>query len=110
MSPSGDSPGSGADGAGMSGAESFRRLEDGVDRLLMKLEAMERELLDAEGRAREAEELVQRFTGDEAAAGRLLSRLRALEEENELLRSRLADGRDAVERLLARIRFLEDQR
>lgn len=88
----------------------LRKLEKGVDALLEKLETMERELLDAEGRAQEAEELVQRFTGDDTAASRLLSRLRALEEENDLLRSRLSDGREAVERLLARIRFLEDQR
>lgn len=110
MSPSADSPASGAEGAGATGREAFQRIEEGVGALLEKLRRMERELRAAESRAREAEELVERFTDDEEAPGRLLSRLRALEEENELLRSRLDDGRDAVERLLARIRFLEDQR
>jgi len=52
---------------------------------------------------------VQRFTGDEAEAGRLLSRLKRLESENEDLRGRLDRGRAGVERMIARIRFLENQ-
>ena len=47
---------------------------------------------------------------DPAEAGRLLSRLKALESENEDLHARLEQGREGVERVLARIRFLEEQR
>jgi hypothetical protein len=39
----------------------------------------------------------------------MVSRLRALEEENADLRSRIDQGREGVERLLAKIRFLENQ-
>lgn len=85
-------------------------LEEAVDGLLGRLEALEGELREAGERAREAEELVRRFTDDETEAGRLLSRLRALEDENEQLRSRLGDGKEVVERLLSKIRFLEEQR
>jgi hypothetical protein len=63
----------------------------------------------AEEKSEELEELLKRFTGHEVAPSDMVSRLRALEEENEDLRSRLEQGREGVERLLAKIRFLENQ-
>jgi hypothetical protein len=56
------------------------------------------------------EVLVKRFTGDDAEAGRMLTRMKGLEDENEDLRGRLKTGRAGVDRLLAKIRFLEEQR
>jgi predicted nuclease with TOPRIM domain len=63
----------------------------------------------AEARVAELTEAVKRFTGDEAEAGRIMTRIRTLEEENADLRARLDRGRDGVERMIARIRFLENQ-
>jgi predicted RNase H-like nuclease (RuvC/YqgF family) len=65
---------------------------------------------EAEAKSEELEEIVRRFTGDEAEAGRLLTRLSDLEEENTDLHGRLKNGRSGVDRLLAKIRFLEAQR
>jgi predicted nuclease with TOPRIM domain len=57
----------------------------------------------------ELSELVKRFTGDDAEAGLMLTRLKRLEDENADLRGRLDQGRAGVERMIARIRFLENQ-
>ncbi len=75
-----------------------------------RLGALRARAVEAEGRERDLQELLRRFTGDPEEAGRLLGRLRALQAENEDLRERLAKGREGVERILARLRFLEDQR
>ncbi|MGD8319447.1 MAG: hypothetical protein PVJ02_03305 [Gemmatimonadota bacterium] len=88
----------------------FRELEQTVGRVLERLGDLKLRAESAEARSAELQELVRRFTGDEAEAGRLLSRLRSLEEENADLRERVEKGREGVERLLARIRFLEEQR
>jgi len=88
----------------------LQALEQAVGQALDRLEEFRARAHDAEARAAELAALVQRFTKDEGEAPLLLSRLRALEEENEDLRRRLDQGREGVERLLARIRFLEGQR
>ena len=88
----------------------FQVLERTVGLAVEELRALRTRATEAEARGAELGELLQRFTGDEAAAGRLLTRLRALEEENTELRRRLEKGREGVERMLARLRFLEDQR
>ena len=62
-----------------------------------------------EAKSAELSELVKRFTGDDAEAGRMLTRLKRLEDENSDLRGRLDQGRAGVERMIARIRFLENQ-
>ncbi len=87
----------------------FARLEGAVGRLLARLADESKRAEAAEARSTELSQLVQRFTGDEAEAGRLLSRLKRLESENEDLRGRLDRGRAGVERMIARIRFLENQ-
>lgn len=87
----------------------FARLERAVGRLLDRLETTTMRAETAEARAEEMGALVQRFTGDEGEAERLLSRLERLEADNEELRGRLMRGRDGVDRMLARIRFLENQ-
>ncbi len=85
-------------------------LEGAVSGLLDRLAAVSARAEDAEGKSEELEELVKRFTGDGAEAGRMLSRLKRLEEENQDLRSRLETGRDGVDKVLAKIKFLEEQR
>lgn len=87
----------------------FARLESAVGRLLERLADESRRAEAAEARSTELNQLVQRFTGDEAEAGRLLTRLKRLEMENADLRGRLDRGRTGVERMIARIRFLENQ-
>ncbi len=88
----------------------FQRLERAVGEMLGRLERTRLRAEAAEAKSAELQELVHRFTGDEGAAGRLLTRLSNLEAENEDLRTRLEKGRESVERLLAQIRFLEGQR
>lgn len=89
--------------------EAFDALERAVTQTLDRLRAMNDRVAAAEARSAELGELMKRFTGDETEAGRLLSRLKLLEDENLDLRSRLDQGREGVERLLAKIRFLENQ-
>ena len=86
------------------------KLEGAVSGLLDRFAAVSARAEDAEGKREELEELVKRFTGDGAEAGRMLSRLKGLEEENQDLRSRLEAGRDGVDKVLAKIKFLEEQR
>ena len=101
MSQPGDEQGRPDDG--------FTRLEDAVGELLDRLAETQVRAHAAEQKNTELAELVQRFTGDEGEAEQLMSRLKALETENEDLRSRLVRGREGVERMIARIRFLESQ-
>ncbi len=88
----------------------FKRLEKAVTEALGRIEELGARAAEAESRGEELGELVMRFTQDEGAAGRLLTRLKTLEQENADLRGRLETGREGVERLLAKIRFLEEQR
>ena len=90
--------------------QALQALEEGVGRALERLEVFRVRAHGAESRSAELGELLRRFTEDPGEAPLLLSRLNALEVENEDLRGRLAKGREGVERLLARIRFLEGQR
>lgn len=90
-------------------AEGFDRLEDAVGELIDRLSATRLRAEQAEAKNAELVDLVQRFTGNEEEAERLMSRLGRLEEENDELRSRLEQGRAGVERMIARIRFLESQ-
>lgn len=103
MSNSGDS-------AGQPGLAGLERLQGAVEEVLRRLELERGRAQAAEARSAELEELLRRFSADEAAPGRLLTRLRTLESQNEDLRGRVERGRESVERLLAQIRFLEGQR
>ncbi len=87
----------------------FAALEGAVAQALGRITDLTERAHAAEGRSAELSELVQRFTGDEAEAGRMLTRLKRLEDENVDLRQRLDRGRAGVERMIARIRFLESQ-
>ena len=87
----------------------FERLEDAVGELIDRLTEARLRVRAAEEKNAELAQLVQRFTGDDAQAEELMTRLRALEQENEDLRGRLERGRAGVERMIARIRFLERQ-
>lgn len=68
------------------------------------------ELAATAAKSADLEELVKRFTGDDAEATRLLTRLKEIEAENTDLKARFELGRAGVDRLLARIKFLEEQR
>ena len=85
-------------------------LESAVGGLLDRLSDVSDRAEEAEGKSEELEELVKRFTGDDAAPSRMLTRLERLEQENQDLRGRLQKGRAGVDRLLAKIRFLEEKR
>ena len=89
--------------------EAFSALEGAVGQVLDRLGSMSQRVRAAEAKSAELAEIVTRFTGNEAEAGQILSRLRSLEEENADLRSRLQEGRAGVDRLLSKIRFLESQ-
>ena len=86
----------------------FQALDTAVSDLIEALATMKGRASEAESRSAELQELVQRFTGDDAEAGRLLTRLRELEIENTDLKQRLERGREGVDRLIARIKFLEE--
>ena len=90
--------------------EALKGLDAAVGRLIGEVTALRGRAAEAEAKSEEFGELVQRFTGNEGEAGRLLSRLEALESENADLKERLERGRDGVDRLLAKIKFLEEQR
>ena len=85
-------------------------LESAVGGLLDRLSDVSARAVEAEGKSEELEVLVKRFTGDDAEAGRMLTQMKGLEDENKDLRGRLKTGRAGVDRLLAKIRFLEEQR
>ena len=87
----------------------FSRLEAAIARMSEQHASTVRRAEAAEARVAELTEAVKRFTGDEAEAGRIMTRIRTLEEENADLRARLERGRDGVDRMIARIRFLENQ-
>lgn len=89
--------------------EAIAALEQAVAQALDRLARMRRRVRAAEARSAELDEVVKRFTGNEGEAGRILSRLRHLEEENADLQGRLAEGRAGIDRLLSKIRFLENQ-
>ena len=97
------------DNGGPPEKQAFDVLERAVGKLLGHLEAMDERLAASESRSEELGEVVQRFTGEEGEADRILSRLQRLEEENEDLRRRLERGREGVDKILAKIRFLENQ-
>ena len=86
----------------------FQELDSAVGELIEELVTLKGRASEAESKSAELEELVQRFTGDDAEAGRLLTRLRDLESENTDLKARLDRGREGVDRLIARIKFLEE--
>ena len=85
-------------------------LESAVGGLLDRLAHVSTRAEAAEGKSEDLEELVKRFAGDDAEAGRMLTRLKGLEDENQDFRGRLKKGRAGVNKLLAKIRFLEEQR
>ena len=84
-------------------------LEGAVGDMLARLTWMSERMALAEEKSEELEELLKRFTGHEVEPAHMVSRLRALEDENADLRSRIEQGREGVQRLLAKIRFLENQ-
>lgn len=88
----------------------LRYLDAQVKEAVERLQALRLRAEAAERRSAELQSLLSRFTDDDAAAARALTRLGALEAENAQLRERLEQGRAGVERMMARLRFLEDQR
>lgn len=89
--------------------EAFAALERAIGQALERFDHMSRRIQAAETKSAELDEIVRRFTGNQEEAGRILTRLRHLEDENADLKGRLAEGRAGVDRLLSKIRFLENQ-
>jgi len=96
-------------GNGARERQPFDDLESAIGDMLDRVTWMNERMALAEEKSEELEELLKRFTGHEVEPADMVSRLRALEEENTDLRSRIEQGRQGVERLLAKIRFLENQ-
>lgn len=88
----------------------LQELDAAVGGLIEELAATAARASEAEAKSADLEELVKRFTGDDAEATRLLTRLKEIEAENSDLKARFELGRAGVDRLLARIKFLEEQR
>ena len=68
----------------------FTELEAAVGTVLEQLADVTARAEGAESRSAEAEELLKRFTGDEPEAGRLLTRLKRLQDEKEKLLDEMA--------------------
>ena len=88
----------------------FKELDGAITRILKEYEKLNSRVRDTEGRTRDVEELLRRFTKGEVDAGGLQQDLARLESQNEDLRSRVEEGRAGVKRILDRIRFLEEHR
>lgn len=89
--------------------EELRELEETVDRLLERMEALARRARDAEEAHDELREaLAHADDGDEESVP-MDERLRRLSRENERLRSALDQGRERAERIRQRLILLEDE-
>ena len=97
-----------ADNEGQSVQEGFLVLEEAVDQAIDQLSTMSERIGLIEAKNTELAKLVERFTGDELEAGRIVTQVRELEAENTELRDRLVRGREGVDRLLTKIQFLEN--
>ena len=97
-----------ADNEGQSVQEGFVVLEEAVDQAIDQLSTMSERIGLIEAKNTEQAKLVERFTGDELEADRIVTQVRELEAENTQLRDRLVRGREGVDRLLTKIQFLEN--
>lgn len=88
----------------------LKDLDSAVSRVLEEYSSLAARVQDTEGRTRDVEELLRRFTKGDIDVGGLQETLARLEEENEDLRRRVSEGRAGVQRILDRIRFLEEHR
>lgn len=98
-----------ADNASASPDQAFKALEGAVKQLLGTVDDLTARVEAAEQKSAELNETMQKYAGAPEAAGEVLTRLQALEAENEDLRQRLAQGREGIDRVLARVRFVENQ-
>ena len=97
-----------ADNEGQSVQEGCVILEEAVDQAIDQLSTMSERIGLIEAKNTELAKLVERFTGDELEADRIVTQVRELEAENTELRDRLVRGREGVDRLLTKIQFLEN--
>ena len=97
-----------ADNEGQSVQEGFVVLQQAVDQAIDQLSTMSERIGLIEAKNTELAKLVERFTGDELEADRIVTQVRELEAENTELRDRLVRGREGVDRLLTKIQFLEN--
>jgi len=89
--------------------QEWDRLELAVRRLLDEHEAARRRLDQSRRRVAELEEAVRQVASGVIDPAALTARLDALEEENRMLRERLAQAHQAVSRIMARLRFIEEE-
>ena len=97
-----------ADNEGQSVQEGFVVLEEAVNQAIDQLSAMSERIGLIEAKNTELAKLVERFTGDELEADRIVTQVRDLKAENTELRDRLVRGREGIDRLLTKIQFLEN--
>ena len=97
-----------ADNEGQSVQEGFVVLEEAVDHAIAQLSPLSERIGLIEAKNTELAKLVERFTGDELEADRIVTQVRELKAENTELRDRLVRGREGVDRLLTKIQFLEN--
>lgn len=88
--------------------QALKDLDGAVDRMLQEVEELRAQVQESERRTRDVEELLRRFTKGDVDPGALQGRLALIQEENEDLKDRLQKGREGIGRILDRIRFLEE--
>lgn len=88
---------------------SMAHLEETVGRLLDRLQALRERLEVSDARVAELDRALRSRTSTSEDPLGMADRLRSLEEENRMLRTRLERGADVVDRIQSRVRFLEER-
>lgn len=88
---------------------SMAHMEETVGRLLDRLQALRERLEVSDARVAELDRALRSRTSTSEDPLGMADRLRALEGENQMLRSRLERGAEVVHRIQSRVRFLEER-
>ncbi len=88
--------------------EVVERLESAVTAALMRVEQLEREVVQMNAQGEELEGLLKGVSTGEGGPREMIAKLHILEEENRDLRRRLEEGREGVARLLSQVKFREE--
>lgn len=86
------------------------QLEGAITSVLEEVYRLRGEFSRMDAQGQELEELLLGVTSGKRGPREMMDRLGVMEEENRELRARLDIGREGVGKLLTRIRFLEEQR
>ncbi len=94
---------------GVSPEQAVERLEKAVTVALEQVEQLRGKLVRMHTQGEALEGLLKGVTSGEEGPREMIDKLSILEEENRDLRSRLDQGRAGVGRILARVKFLEEK-